>query len=85
MRQSLRPSVCSSCGARVIWCKTVTGKNMPVDAEPVENGNLVIRKRGSNMLALVIKAEQREDVEGQPRYVSHFATCPNSRSHRKKR
>lgn len=27
---------CSSCRARIIWLKTETGKNMPVDADTVE-------------------------------------------------
>lgn len=27
---------CSSCRARIIWLKTRTGKNMPVDADTVE-------------------------------------------------
>lgn len=27
---------CKSCRARIVWLKTVTGKNMPVDADTVE-------------------------------------------------
>ena len=27
---------CSSCRARIIWLKTISGKNMPVDSDTVE-------------------------------------------------
>ena len=27
---------CKSCRARIVWLKTVAGKNMPVDADTVE-------------------------------------------------
>ncbi|MGH9549010.1 MAG: hypothetical protein ACRD3W_06535 [Terriglobales bacterium] len=30
---------CRSCDERIIWMKTSTGKNMPVDAETVEVGD----------------------------------------------
>jgi len=33
-------SLCRSCGAQIIWFKTDAGKNMPVDAETVEVGDL---------------------------------------------
>jgi hypothetical protein len=32
-------SLCKSCGAQIVWMKTATGKNMPVDAESVEKGD----------------------------------------------
>lgn len=31
-----RITKCRSCAARVIWFKTLAGKNMPVDADTVE-------------------------------------------------
>ncbi len=35
-RHELRIVNCKSCLARIVWFKTATGKNMPVDAETVE-------------------------------------------------
>ena len=71
-------ATCSSCKAKIIWAKSVNGKAMPMDAEPN-------RDRGTFRLdgdrAIYIK---RDDVYDGPRYESHFATCPNSRKHRKK-
>ncbi len=74
---------CSSCKAKVIWCVTVNGKKMPVDVEPVVNGNIVLRKRGDKTMALYI-GKNTQQREGEALYVSHFATCPNARHHRKK-
>ena len=51
---------------------------MPLDAEPVAGGNVVIR----DGIAVVIK---KDDVPGadEKRYRSHFATCVNHAQHRK--
>lgn len=32
-------SECRSCKARIVWLRTQDGKNMPVDAETVEEGD----------------------------------------------
>jgi len=59
---------CSSCGEPIIWLKTLSGKWMPVDVTD--------------------EAEHRLEA-GQPfeagrgDLISHFATCPNARAHRK--
>jgi len=71
---------CRSCGAAITWVKTSAGKTMPVDAEPVADGNLVIedgvvRYLSSNQVAMFVPANK---------YKSHFATCPNASEHRKK-
>ena len=31
---------CSSCGADMVWATTVSGKPIPIDPEPVANGNI---------------------------------------------
>jgi len=65
---------CKSCSAPVFWIKTSNGKNMLLNAKP----------------------EKRFIVDGDPEgfivpdavmkdtYVSHFATCPQSKKWRKK-
>ena len=89
-------AVCKSCGAAVEWATTEKGKRMPVDAEPVEGGNILLshRKVGQPPVALYQSAEQiaklaaeheRSPQEGPLRlYVSHFSTCPQAPGWRKK-
>jgi hypothetical protein len=69
-------SACRSCGASITWHPTPAGNLMPVDAEPVEGGNLVV----VNGVALTAGM-----LDEGPRYVSHFATCPDADEHRHKR
>ncbi len=68
---------CRSCGAAILWCKTEKGKAMPVDAEPSENGNLII----SGEICTVVKPS--EVLPGIPLFTSHFATCKQAASWRK--
>ena len=75
---------CRSCRAAIRWVKIEwSGKKMPIDVTPVENGNVLVAIDSS--AAVVSKAEAdslRE--EGYQLFVSHFATCPNRLAHRKK-
>lgn len=64
---------CRSCGAEVIWVETEKGRRMPVDAESTEGGNIVL----VDGVAKYVKA-------GEGTHVSHFVTCPNAKSHRRK-
>jgi hypothetical protein len=56
---------CRSCNAQIIWAKTRTGKNMPIDYEPSPKGNVTIR----NGIATVHNAP----VPGGR--MAHHATC----------
>lgn len=72
------PTWCRSCGAQIFFARTEKGRRMPIDAEPVAGGNL------SLILGPPHLAEVRVvEVDGMNRYVSHFATCPQSAAHRK--
>jgi len=66
---------CSSCGAFIVWFRTATGKSMPVDPNPVDNGNLKLDDSGR---LVVVKP-------GEGTHVSHFSTCPQAGQHRKAR
>lgn len=77
---TLRPAPCRSCKALVYWVVTESGKNMPVDAIPHPDGNIIFIDR----LAHVLKADE-QPPEGAKRWKSHFATCVNASSHRKKK
>lgn len=55
---------------------------MPIDAEPVDNGNITLTRDGC---CIVHGGTMFDNPPAGRRYVSHFATCPNARSHRKKK
>lgn len=71
---------CRSCGAPIRWERTVNDKPIPLDPEPVETGNLAIRDDGK--LYAISEGQGTLDL-GVPRYVTHFATCPNASEHRR--
>ncbi len=72
---------CRSCGASIMWAVTSKGrKPIPLNPEPVEGGNIVLH-RG---LAIIEKNGERFG-DGEPHYVSHFATCPNAAKHRNRK
>lgn len=62
------------CGAPIIWARSMaTGKLMPVDAEPVADGNIVLTEDLLGEITAVI-----EPGATAPRHKSHFATCPDA-------
>lgn len=74
---------CRSCGEEVLWVKLENGKTMPVDVLPAENGNVLVKPGG--MGAVMTEAELEVVRPRTPLHLSHFATCPNSAQHRKRR
>ena len=76
-------SACSSCSAPIRWAVTGAGARIPLDPDPVADGNLVIEvDTDPPEVRFVSKARPAPD--GAARFVTHFATCPNAASHRKK-
>lgn len=73
-------SSCRSCKGRIIWCETYTGKRIPVDRDPVDGGNILIREPsvGSDIPFASINSQP---VAGG--HMAHFATCPNADAHRR--
>lgn len=69
---------CRTCGAAIFWVDTETGKKMPVDAEPVDHGNIIFLEKAAH----VLKADETPP-EGARRYTSHFATCKDAKFHRR--
>jgi hypothetical protein len=86
---------CSSCGAHIWWGRTVNHKRMPLDAQPVEDGNVVVDQDVNTLIALAedqpagapvpaVRVLKKGEVPGDvPRYTSHFATCANADRHRR--
>lgn len=70
-------STCKSCGAPVTWVLTTKGKRMPLDAVPVATGNVTVEDGYATVHAAIGLF-----VAPGPRYVSHFATCPQANQHR---
>lgn len=75
---------CRSCEAPIVWALTPGGKRIPLDADPVPDGNAVIIERRAGVP--VIELIDLADVDaGAVRYRSHFATCPQANEWRKTR
>lgn len=77
---------CRSCNALIRWAHTEKEKRMPLDDKPVSDGNIVLRDRGRYVPPLAVyitKANVSAIAENEPRFKSHFATCPNANKHRR--
>lgn len=73
-------SLCKSCQAEVIWSTAViSGKPVILDKQPVPDGNCVIRNGKVHYLTVNNPVQPSE-----LRYVSHFSTCEDAGSWRKK-
>lgn len=70
---------CSSCGAKIIWVTTNKGKRMPLDADPSEKGTWGIGADG------VAYYQEPSGLFPDMLHVTHWATCLNSKQHRKVR
>lgn len=78
-------NTCRSCHAKIVWAVTPGGKRMPVDAAPVDDGNVLLDRRQDPPLATVIGGGPQLWDEPGERHTSHFATCPDSDAHRRPR
>lgn len=97
----MNTSSCRSCGAPIWWAsekfdspEEVEAKKgehtiKPIDAEPRDDGNVLLWQRGGSLVFKVMTNKGMEEaLEKDPdrkRYVSHFVTCPNANKHRKKK
>lgn len=71
---------CRSCQARIFWAKSAkSGAAMPIDADPIEGGNIRI----INGEAHVLSGDMAEEMMRGPAYQSHFVSCPHAARHRK--
>ena len=63
-------SRCRACQKVIRWAKTDNGKPIPMDPDPVPDGNYVVTAQG------VSHALKKNEEPTGAAYVSHFATCP---------
>lgn len=85
-------SACRSCDAPVVWVRTTAGRTMPLDPNPRPDGNIAktgkqVQGRYGDMVPQVRYVEISSQLpgldDGDDRYVSHFATCPDAASWRR--
>lgn len=63
---------CRSCGHRIQWYRTTTGKLMPVNAATSPNGNIRIDQNLlGDPIAMVV-------TNGTGDRLAHFVTCPHA-------
>ena len=70
-------TTCKSCHAPIIWGYTINGRRMPLDPEPVADGNLVLDGQK-------VRAVTAEDAP-ETRRASHFSSCIDAAKHRRRR
>jgi len=92
-------AVCSSCQAPIVFALGTSGGKIPLDPEPVPNGNLLAVDdhgeilptdvaldavlRGRGRVVVARRAHRTMDPT-VPRWRSHFATCSNPERHRRR-
>jgi len=74
-------SRCRSCPAEIEWVLTEQGRRMPIDVETRADGNLIVTGEAIDRGRMVPTVRYVEAGEGDR--VSHFATCPNAKEHRR--
>lgn len=85
-----RPSKCRACGKPIAFIKTVNGKSIPVDPEPIsfipeDNYNKFVMMDGTVKRGREYDGDELDaQIYLTVGYRSHFATCPAADSFRKK-
>jgi len=74
---------CSTCKRPILWARSEHGRPIPIDPAPRPDGNIVLRPIavGAELLAHVVTAGEETDEQ---RYASHFSTCPEAETHRRR-
>lgn len=72
-------NTCKTCGAKIVWGKTVNGKSMPIDMFSLPDDDkvmLIDRWNTGDNTPLIFNPKK---------HTSHFFTCPDAKQHRKKK
>ena len=82
-----RATKCRGCGREIAFIKSVNGKSIPVDPEPLE----FIPEAAYDKFVLMdgtvergMATERTGETETKVGYRSHWSTCPNAEDFRKK-
>lgn len=70
----MNKSYCSSCGAEIEWRITKNGRSIPINTQQESIiGNIVL-----------VENDKCDVVSpGKGTHITHFATCPNAKKHRR--
>lgn len=72
---------CAACGRPILWNKSSLTHNLiPLDAEPVSTGSVVIK----DGMAHTLGDSLFDAMMSGPRYKPHAETCPQLAKHRKR-
>lgn len=77
-------SRCGSCDAQILWVVSESGKAVPLDLAPDPTGRVVIETPDDPREAAVGRVLKKGEETTEPRFTSHFATCPDAEQHRRK-
>lgn len=69
---------CGSCDAPIVWARTISGRTMPVDAEPGDGGNVFLELRQGLLRAYVVPQDGTPFASPVDFHTSHFVTCPDA-------
>jgi hypothetical protein len=71
--ESYEREPCKGCGREMAWARMPSGARNPLDPESIWDGSVILDGPGE---AHVGRKREIEEHTG-PRFVSHWATCPN--------
>lgn len=81
---------CRSCKKPILWALTENGRRIPIDPEPVENGNILLQHRPANIPLAVYQTKEmlaalheHGGLQQYRLYLSHFVSCPQAKGWRK--
>jgi hypothetical protein len=81
-------ATCQSCGAPIEWALTHARRNMPLDAQPSTEPTSLRAWRDNHGRLQVRDLDGVGSTDAPPDAAyatSHFQTCPNADTHRKKK
>lgn len=83
----MKVTQCKSCKAAIIFGKMqASGKPMPFDAAPAQDGKFFVTDSGVSVhVESSCDLASKCRATGARKYTSHFVTCPNRDKHRKGR
>lgn len=74
---AIKAGTCRYCPARIRWARTTNGNPIPLDADPTDDGNVVLDETGLEAGVLGPLDAELARQEGIDLFMPHHATCPN--------